>query len=208
MERPKAKRNFDQFLATSSTVSKRVELLKNHGDLTGSRILLLGDDDLLSIALARTKLPAEVTVLDIDNDILSYIQDISQKENLKIKVQKYDARVSMPVSYKNYFDVAFSDPPYTPSGFGTFLRRLVFATTKDANLYICYGYTLKELEKPLKIQKLLTDWGLLIREKMADFNEYSGAKSIGSHSSIYLLKKTPQTHVDEKMLGGKFYTNN
>jgi len=207
VERPKPKREFDQFYATTETVSKRVAKFSERDNLKGHRFLFLGDDDLDSIATARTGLTSEVTVLDIDNDILGVIQKTSHLENLKINLQKYDAKLPLPNNYQGQFDVAFSDPPYTPQGFGTFLARLDKATTKEATIYMCYGYTQKELWRPLKIQKLLSDWGFFISEKIEDFNEYTGAKSISNKSALYILKKTPQTKVNEKLLTGGFYTN-
>jgi S-adenosylmethionine/arginine decarboxylase-like enzyme len=207
VERPKPKREFDQFLATAETVAKRVTKFEERDDLRGRRILFLGDDDLDSLAVAATHQPAEIVVLDIDNDILLTIQKTAQAKGYKnLKVFKYDARKSLPKELIGQFDAVFTDPPYTPSGFGTFLARLCSAATRDATIYVCYGYTQKELERPLKIQKLISDWGLLIAEKQEGFNEYTGAKSIGNHSSLYILKKTPQTHVNEKLLQGGFYT--
>jgi len=208
IERPNPKREFDQFYATSETVAKRVTLFSQKDDLKGRRILFLGDDDLDSLAVAQTRQPAEIVVLDIDNDMLDIIQKTAQKEGYRnVRVQKYDARRPLPKEYQSYFDVVFTDPPYTLSGFGVFLSRLASASTKDANIYICYGYTQKELERPLRIQKLISDWGLHIAEKYEDFNEYTGAKSINNHSSLYILKKTPQTRINEKLLTGGFYTN-
>lgn len=207
--RPKPKREFDQFFATPETVGKRVAKFAERDDLQGRKILFLGDDDLDSLAVARTGQPAEIMVLDIDNEMLATIQKAAQAESYhQLKVLKYDARQPLPKDLLNHFDVVFTDPPYTAAGFGTFLARLCQAATKDASIYICYGYTQKELERPLKIQKLISDWGLYLAEKYEDFNEYTGAKSINNHSSLYILKKTPQTRVNEKLLQGGFYTYN
>ena len=209
VERPKPKREYDQFYATAETVARRVTKFSERDDLRGRRILFLGDDDLDSLAVAQTGLPLEIVVLDIDNDMLSVIQKSAQENGYKgLSVLKYDARKPLPREFHSHFDVVFTDPPYTASGFGTFLSRLCQASTKEASIYICYGYTQKELERPLKVQKLMSDWGLHIAEKYEDFNEYTGAKSINNHSSLYILKKTPQTRVNEKLLQGPFYTNN
>jgi predicted methyltransferase len=42
-QRPKPKRNLDQFPATTETVINRALLIQEKGDLDGNEILLLGD---------------------------------------------------------------------------------------------------------------------------------------------------------------------
>ncbi|MEO0250808.1 MAG: bis-aminopropyl spermidine synthase family protein, partial [candidate division WOR-3 bacterium] len=50
----------------------------SHGDLDGKSIALIGDDDLLSIALALAGLPSNITVLDIDERLGEFIKKVSK----------------------------------------------------------------------------------------------------------------------------------
>jgi len=53
---------------------------------------------------------------------------------------------------------------------------------------------------------LILGHNLLIKTKLSQFNKYSGAESIGSQSSLYVLDWTPSTKIVESNLK-KIYTN-
>jgi predicted methyltransferase len=200
--RPKPKRNLDQFPATLETVIKRVFLIQKRGDLGGKRVLFLGDYDLTSVALALLGSAKRVVVADIDRDLLRLIEKITQREKLKIKSLHYDAKASLLRGLRNSFDVVFSDPPYTPNGFKVFLSRAVEAAGEnEATFYFCYGYSDRARERGLEAQKIISQLGLLIEEKLQAFNRYQGAESIGSRSSLYILKTTPKTKI---IIKGRF----
>jgi len=55
--RPEASQEFDQGYVTEETTVARIALLFARGDLAGKEILVLGDDDLVSLAAALTGLP-------------------------------------------------------------------------------------------------------------------------------------------------------
>jgi len=201
------KRNLDQFPATLETVAKRGFLFQRRGDLEGKSILLLGDYDLTCLALAFIGGAKKILVVDIDREILGLIKEASQKENLKIESLHYDAREQLPPTLKKSFDVVFSDPPYTPNGLQLFLSRAIEAAKEDGVLYFCYGYSQRARERGLEAQKIFTQSGLLIEEKYEDFNSYLGAESIGSRSSLYILRMTPKTKILAKgRFKGLLYT--
>src|SRR5580693_3810202 len=77
---PAAKPELDQTHCTVATKISRVLAMHEAGALDGSRIILLGDDDLISVAIARfaalTRAPDEIrrlTVVDSDPDVLSCV---------------------------------------------------------------------------------------------------------------------------------------
>lgn len=206
--RPKPERKFDQFLATSETLIKRVNLILKFNK---NKILFLGDDDFTSIACALTKQFEKIVVLDIDERILETISKISQKENLKIETVKYDLREQLLNDLEN-FDLIFFDPPYTPKAVELWLIRALEISLgkgsnkkrKDINFLknkfylMCYGYTDKAFERGLKIQKIITDFGLIIQEKFRKFNKYTGAESIQNESDLYILQPTEK--IDLKLI--------
>lgn len=206
--RPNPKRKFDQFYATVKTVTKRAEILSKNGDLE-TRVAFLGDDDLTSISasyLAQGKCRA--TVFEIDNDIIKVIKRASQKEQLTIETVECDLREDLPERYKGKFDVVFTDPPYTPSGISLFLNRAIEALNKahTSRIYMCYGTGERARDREIVIQDIINDKGLVILEKIKDFNEYIGAGTIGNKSSLYILGWTPKTKTTP-VLNERIYTN-
>ena len=72
---------------------------------------------------------------------------------------------------------------------------------------MCYGYTDKSAERGLKVQQIISSLGLIIQEKLRDFNEYLGAESIGSKSDLYVLQPTPKVNIRKLDIArSKFYT--
>ncbi len=200
-QRPKPKRNLDQFPATTETVVNRAWLVREKGDLDSNEVLLLGDYDLVGLTLALLGSARRIVVVDIDRELLRLIEGIAQKEKLKIKSLYYDAKAPLLFRLKNSFDLVISDPPYTPNGLRLFLSRAVEAAKDEGAFYFCYGYSDRARERGLEAQKIISQAGLLIEEKRPGFNIYYGAQSIGSRSSLYILKTTPKT---KALIKGQF----
>jgi predicted methyltransferase len=220
-ERPKPYRNLDQFYATEETILKRAVLLGNLFDISQKKLLFLGDDDLVSIVFALLFKAEEIMVVDIDKRILQFINMISRKENLSIKTFEHDLRNPLPKSEFKKYDIVFFDPPYTSEAINTWLIRAIEATLTGGPDYkkkkpevlsrkkyvMCYGYTDRETERGLKIQYIITSLGLIIQEKIRDFNHYYGAGSIGNKSDLYILQPTPKVNIRKiDIARSQFYT--
>lgn len=220
-DRPRPDRNFDQFFVTEETVLRRAVLLGSTPDISQKQLLFLGDDDLTSVVFSLLFKVEKVTVVDIDNRILRFIEMVSQKEGLPIETFEHDLRNPLPKSEFKRYDVAFFDPPYTPEALNTWLIRAIESTVTggpdrkkkkpealSCKYYLmCYGYTDRETERGLKIQQVLTSLGLVIREKVRDFNRYYGAESIGSKSDLFVLQPTPKVNIRKLDIArSQFYT--
>ncbi len=194
---PRPHREFDQFTATTEATAKRALLMSENNDLARRRVIFLGDDDLTSIAVAMTEPAIELQVLEIDRRLVTLIKETSKRMRLGIRVTEADLRTDVPREMLGRFDVVFTDPPYTPSGVALFLNQAisVLKRTQTSRIYLCYGTSDKSRERELVIQEIINERGLVIRTKLPDFNHYSGAKSIGSKSSLYILEWTPRTRV-------------
>ena len=193
---PTPKRQFDQFIATAETVARRAMLLDNFDDLQSKNILFLGDDDFTSLACASLEKSTQTTVVDIDQRILQNIKRISDKNNFNITALHYDATDPLPKNLLGKFDAVFTDPPYTPNGISLFLSRAIDALNKrneDSRIYICYGSGKKAKERYLPIYEILFSSGMFIKWAFDEFNEYTGAQSIGNSSSLFILEPTPKT---------------
>lgn len=207
-DRPKPNRDLDQFTATSSTTAKRAAKLANNWDINGKNIAFLGDDDLTSVAVALAGKPQKITVFEIDERLISLINQISSENNLSIEVVKQDLVQNIDQRYLNQFDVVFTDPPYTPAGISLFLNQAIRLIKKSllSRIYLCYGNSDRAREREIEIQKIILESGLIITSKVHHFNRYFGAESIGSSSSLYLLDWTPLTK-PFKADSGKIYTH-
>ncbi|MFW9851293.1 MAG: bis-aminopropyl spermidine synthase family protein [Candidatus Thorarchaeota archaeon] len=83
-------------------------------------VLLVGDDDLLSISLARRGI--SVTVLEIDPYTCALLSTIAKEENLSIRIQQVDLRSSLPILQEE-FDLFVADPDFAIEAFALFLSR-------------------------------------------------------------------------------------
>lgn len=210
--RPKPKRQYGQLGCTAETLEKRARLLSDQGDLKNKRILFLGDYDLTALACLPKAENSEIWVLDIDADVLSAVREGTRPTGLPreasaewgaIQTIAHDLRNPLPKRLRGYFEVVFTDPPYSPEGIALFLSRAIEALGKDGptssrfrgvkKIYLCYGTGEKARDRALKIQKIITEMGLLIQEVLPGFNLYPGARDIGGKSHLFILLPTPQT---------------
>lgn len=195
-ERPKAKREYDQFLATAQTVLKRVAIMRHFADIRGKKIIFLGDDDFTSVSVALAGGAKEILVMDIDARILERINEISKRNSLNISTFKHDLRKALPKNFQDRFDVVFTDPPYTGGGISLFLSRAISSLDRknnSARIYMCYGNSDRAKEKFLPVIDEIVKSGLMPRYIFDKFNRYNGATSIGSTSSLFILDITPKT---------------
>src|SRR5438445_539321 len=107
--------------------------------LAGQRILRLGDDDLVSVALAVSAghagpgaRPRAVTVLDCDPDLVGYLRGDLGARGLDAEVIEHDLHDPLPAALTGAFDVACTDRPYTVAGAELFLSRAVAALAPGA----------------------------------------------------------------------------
>lgn len=121
---------FNQFPCSKESVLKRVKtLIEDFPFVTSMNIGLFGDDDLVSIEIAR-RTKFKPVVFEIGEKVISKIKTASKKENLNIKIVKKDFREINFLKYK--LDTFIADPPYTVGGILSFLYHgLKSLNTKD-----------------------------------------------------------------------------
>jgi predicted methyltransferase len=208
------KREYDQFFAVAKTSVAKALVVRDKGLLhDGAKIALVGDDDLVSLALALLNPAVELTVFELDPDILQSIIKGAELLGIKnIQTVAYDVRNTLDKQYINKFDVVLTDPPYTKAGFGLFLERAVELVGYDQRLhkgkyiFIHYGASFKSPEKYLKVQEVITRFGLWLEDVVYNFARYTGAESIGNASSLYVLQTTPHTNPQAVLTPQTIYT--
>lgn len=163
---------FDQCHATLQSVLKRVELLSRKQNLNNIRILLLGDDDLLSLALTAAFPDIYITVFDLDEKVIDYINSFNQGTRLETYLA--DIRLPLPETLKGKFDIVFSDPPYTLAGQIVFLQRAISAirSVPGSSIYICFSRCYLKPFAVNEIIKFAQSANLHLQSILEDYNFY------------------------------------
>lgn len=207
---PRVRLEIDQSHCTVDTKLRRVLLLHEAGALAGKRILFLGDDDLMSIAVDRVARHygfagsiREVAVVDVDPDVLAFCRSRLKDAIFPVSFLEHDLREPLPEELTGRFDTVFIDPPYTPGGAELFLSRATAALTlqRGGNVFFCFG--MKPPPESLRVQAAITGMGFVIRRLVRNFNEYAGAGALGGVSNLYHLSSTNGTRplIDERYAG-------
>jgi predicted methyltransferase len=200
--RPQANVAIDQTKCTIDTAVKRGILALINSVLIGKKTLCLGDDDMISIAIGflLKKLysnmkyyKTSISVLDIDQRVLTYIERIAEEESLPIECELIDFRSPIPEKFNNSYDCFFTDPPYTLSGMNLFISRGVEALKGESGIPVFLSYAHKSPDFDLTMQRCFVDMGLMVSEILTRFNSYEGAAIIGNTGQMIILKTTSKT---------------
>ena len=218
--RPAPEFELDQSHADFSTVLKKTLYLIKKGDIEGRRMIFLGDDDCISLAVGLTNLANEITVVDIDDRVLNYQSEIARKVSLKnFNVLNHDLRESIPKNIVNKYDIVVTDPPYTNEGLRLFLKRakqvLKSNIVVDGRNYPIIGkkcllsFGNKPPNEMQRLQFSILDHGFIINEMIPDFNHYKGASIIGQFSHLYYLQSVnnPSSKYNLSLNIGPIYTS-
>lgn len=188
-KRPKPTFIFDQRPVTIDTTIQRVAYLISRGDLQGKKIVVIGDDDLTSIALGLSKLAKQITVFDIDKRLIIFLRKYSGLLGLNLEVVHCDITKGIPSEYHNQFDVFLTDPTPMPVPFTIFINSgIIFLKNKLDKI----GYTSiysSGMKQSMIFQKILTEMGFLITDVVPKFTEYEFIKETYSENDLKLLKK-------------------
>ena len=211
---PGAKAELDQTHCTVDTKLGRVLRLHQARALAGQRILLLGDDDLISVAIARfAALTGSATairrlaVVDTDADILSWINQQVAGTGTAVETVEHDLRLPLPPSLAGAFDVVLTDPPYTVAGAELFLSRAVMALAPQPGRHVFFSFGARRPDETVAIQRAMAEMGLVVRSLAPGFNTYLGAGVLAGTSNLYHLRTAPGARpLIEGVYDGPMYT--
>ncbi len=197
---PQARLELDQTHCTVATKIHRVLRLHEAGALDGRRIVLLGDDDLIAVAIARfASLTGAVpgirrlTVIDADPAVLRWTSEQAAGTGVDVELVEHDLRQPLPRELAGAFDVACTDPPYTVPGAELFLSRAVAALEQRPGQHVFFSFGARRPAQALATQALICDLGLVTRSLTPNFNSYLGAGIIGGTSHLYHLRTSEAT---------------
>jgi predicted methyltransferase/DNA-directed RNA polymerase subunit RPC12/RpoP len=211
---PGVKAELDQTHCTVATKLARVLRLHQARALAGQRILLLGDDDLISVAIARfaalTGSAAAIrrlVVVDTDADILRWIDQHAAGTGAVVETVEHDLRQPLPPSLEGAFDVVLTDPPYTVAGAELFLSRAVTALVPQPGRHVFFSFGARRPDETVTVQRAMAEMGLAVRSLAPGFNEYLGAGVLAGTSNLYHLRTAPGARpLIEHVYEGPIYT--
>ncbi len=171
--RPETCEMYDQGFLGAEDVLRRVEFMYERGDLLNSKIFVVGDDDLFSIASTLTGFPKKVSVIDIDDRLIEFINSVADEFSLPVEAEVCDAQEELPEKFRGKYDVFVTDPVETIPGLKLFLSRGVSALKGEG----CAGYfgitTLEASRKKwYEIQEIIHDMGFVITDLRRKFSVY------------------------------------
>lgn len=197
---PQARTELDQSHCTVETKLRRALLLRQAGALDGKRVLLLGDDDLTSLAIHGLAVLygfadtiRELTVIDIDPAVLAYIGKQLRRPAFPMRRVEHDLRLPLPAALIGRFDTVFTDPPYTIEGAELFLSRAAAALEPKVGGSVFLAFGPKPPEDSLRLQAAIAQMGFVIRHILTNFNDYLHAGILGGTSHLYHLTSTAST---------------
>ncbi|MBD3190910.1 MAG: putative methyltransferase [Candidatus Heimdallarchaeota archaeon] len=193
--RPQPLTRLDQAFATPETALRRAYFLLKNDDLEGRSILLLGDDDLTSLAISLLPIRSHVTVVDIDQRLLDLISSIAKEESFDINCVPADLREPLPEQLQNKFDVVLTDPPYTIPGLELFISRALQALKPEENLHIYLAFAHRPPNQLHSIHSSLLAHGLALQQLIPNFNQYEGAEMHANTTFLAQLATTNETTI-------------
>ena len=171
--RPEAIQQYDQGYVLPEVTVSRVALMANKMDIQNKRLLVIGDDDLTSIAAGLSNLPKEVTVLEIDERLVNFINKVAEEYGLRVTAEIYDIRNPLPEKHYANYDTFITDPSETKEALKFFISRGI-SGLRGPRCAGYFGITRAEasLEKWYYLQRVLLDMRVVITDMIHNFNVY------------------------------------
>ncbi|RPF22111.1 bis-aminopropyl spermidine synthase family protein [Myceligenerans xiligouense] len=192
---PRPKKSLDHVPATPETTVRRALWMDGTYDLAGATLLCVGDHDLTSIVTCLRNPAVRAVVVDVDEDLLAYIDHVAAERGLNIETAWADFRTGLPAAARGTADLVFTDPPYTPDGVRLFLARGLqgLRDREHGRLLLAYGYGTHHPGLGFAVQQAIGDLSLVYEAILPHFNRYLGAQAVGSASDLYVCRPTART---------------
>jgi predicted methyltransferase len=208
-DRPPVDVTLDQSHAAPETALRRALYLRE-GEALDRDLLILGDDDLTSLAVGllrrRLRLRGRLAVTEIDPRLVAYLRGVSDAEGFDMEVHAHDLRNPLPAPLLAAFDAFLTDPPYTLEGLRLFVSRGVSALRPGVGrqAFVCFGH--KSPDEQREVVEAISDAGLGIVEMRPAFNRYIGAQLLAGVSAMVRAITTSHTVPLKGRYDGHLYT--
>jgi N4-bis(aminopropyl)spermidine synthase len=196
---PPPRVEIDQVHCTVETKLRRVLAMEEAGALDGRRVVLIGDDDLTSVALGLLARHhgigagvRELVVVDVDARVLRFVQRTLRRAPFPVSCVRHDVREPLPARLLGAAGTVFTDPPYTGQGALLFLSRAAQAAVGDGRADVFFAFGPRRPEETLSVQRAIADMGFSVQRLIRNFNDYVGAGVLGGTSHLYHLATTEE----------------
>jgi len=179
---------YDQRPVNSETTVRRVAYLLWRNDLIDKEILILGDDDLTSLAIGLMGGAKKIIVLDIDERLINFINFIAKEKRLSIEGIVCDFTKGIPKNLENSFDVFLTDPSPIPECFSIFISLGIKLLKRRDGMVGYVSFFPSHQEISIDFQKIMTDKNLIITDIIPRFTEYDFLESTYGEIDKNLLK--------------------
>lgn len=147
------------------TALRRALLVGDARRVGPKRVVCVGDGDLVSVALAA--LGHEVTVLDLDDDLLALLRRVTAALGLTVAVQRRDFLEPLPAQLRGAFDLFLTDPVSSRECFEVFGSRAVDLVGTGGR-----GWVAVSARASRAFASLARGWGLDVVAWHARHNRY------------------------------------
>jgi len=203
--RPKPSADYDQGYIRPEDLMQRVAFIYERGDVEGADIMVIGDDDLISIALALTEMPRKITVLEIDDRLITFINNVAEKYNFPIIANKFDVRHDVPGQFLGNYDTFITDPVETVPGITLFLSRAASTLRKEGAGYFGLTHIEASLPKWREIERILINMNFVITDILRDFNVYPMRDNLEISEENYIVRKLVSELTGKQEIDADFY---
>ena len=191
--RPLPTSKYDQGFIRPIDTIKRLAFMYQRGDIEGMDIFILGDDDLLSVAIALTGMARSITVVEIDERINRFIIDFCEKRGIdNVHVKRYNVIDELPEEARGRFDVFVTDPVETYTGLFLFVARCMEALKgKGSAGYMGFTHLEASLKKWWKFERFVVEANMVITDIVRDYTYYPENENQWRHfyESYEVMKK-------------------
>jgi len=207
---PAVDTTLDQSHGTPETALRRTLAMHQEGALEGRDVLILGDDDLVSVAIGLWRGGVEpgedgdtgtrrhgdeaktrrLVVIDIDQRFLDHIAAAAQAYGFPVETIAHDLREPLPDGLRAAFDAVETDPPYTQAGLRLFLARGREALRPGMGHDVFLSYAARDPVGQRDLLQTCVEFGLAPYSVTPDFNRYVGAATLGGSSQFLHLRTT------------------
>lgn len=182
--RPPRQESLEQQVCTLDTAWRRAKRIVEKSP-KDARILVIGDDDLVSLALSRLSTQV-IDVLELDS---SLVRLLKKRGGDRLKVYRRDLAQGLSDEFVGQYDVVVSDPMYSKAGMSMFLDccKKALKPGPESRFYLTTYPPL--LEDSTGFFNLLEEKGLDLLETAENFSRYPFPKDMhdGALEGLYAL---------------------
>jgi DNA-directed RNA polymerase subunit RPC12/RpoP len=188
-----------QALSVAACSLRRAVVLHAHAALDGKAVILLGDNNLVSLAIGLLgqvlgrPLARRMVVIDTDPACIGLIRESAHQAGLEVECLRHNLRDPLPEPLSGQFDTFETDPPYTEAGVTLFCSRAIQALKPGSGQVGLLSFAPASPLEQLQLQGTLVRLGLVAREVIPGQVGENGAPASGERCQMMVLMTTSAT---------------